>query len=254
MDGVWPLRGASVQGVLQAAGFLFFAFAGYARIATLGEEVKDPARVIPRAIPIALWITFGVYALVAVSALAGAGAEALGRSSMPLATAVEAGGLAWLSPLVRVGAAVASLGVLLSLIAGVSRTLFAMSNNGDLPSFLSSVHARYRVPHRAELLVGLVVSVIVAVGDVRTAIGFSSFAVLGYYAIANASAWTLAPSERRWPRYLSALGLVGCVVLAFSLPLVAVLGGAALFVTGALAYFSASRWRQTRSDSFRPRS
>src|SRR3978361_2176541 len=59
--------GAGVRGVLQAAGLLFFAFAGYARIATLGEEVRDPKRTIPLAIPIALSITLAVYAIVAVA-------------------------------------------------------------------------------------------------------------------------------------------------------------------------------------------
>lgn len=111
---LWPLEGASAYGVLQSAGFLFFAFAGYARLATLGEEVLDPQRTTPRAIPIALGLTLFVYAVVAVSALAGAGASAIAASPAPLATAVEGGRLAWLSPAVRVGAAVASLGVLLS--------------------------------------------------------------------------------------------------------------------------------------------
>ena len=109
-DRLWPLRDASPYGVLQAAGFLFFAFAGYARIATLGEEVVDPQRVIPRAIPLALAITLVVYATVAVSALAGAESSAIATSAAPLATAVEQGRLAWLSPAVRIGATVASLG------------------------------------------------------------------------------------------------------------------------------------------------
>jgi APA family basic amino acid/polyamine antiporter len=233
---LWPLDDLTPYGVLQSAGFLFFAFAGYARIATLGEEVIDPKRVIPRAIPIALAITLVVYTIIAVSVLAGAGADAVAASTAPLATAVERGTLAFLSPAVRVGASVASLGVLLSLIVGVSRTLFAMSQNRDMPAPLSSVHPRYRVPHRAELLVGGVVAVIAAIADVRTAIGFSSFAVLVYYSIANASAWTLGSEERRWPRPIAALGLAGCLALAFALPKPSVIGGAALVVSGAIVY------------------
>ena len=194
---LWPLSGATPHGVLQAGGFLFFAFAGYARVATLGEEVVDPARTIPRAIPLALALTLVVYAAVAVSALAGAGADQLAASAAPLASAVEAGRLAGLSWAVRVGAAIASLGVLLSLIAGVSRTTFAMAAKGDLPRFLDAVHPRRRVPHRAELAVGGLVAIAAAAADLRSAIGFSSFTVLGYYAIANASAWTLAPDQRR---------------------------------------------------------
>jgi APA family basic amino acid/polyamine antiporter len=233
---LWSLTDASAYGVLQSAGFLFFAFAGYARIATLGEEVVDPARTIPRAIPVALGITLVVYALVAVSAIAGAGAPALATSPAPLATAIQGGRLAALSPVVRVGATIASLGVLLSLIVGVSRTLFAMSANHDLPSLFAEVHPRYRVPHRAELVVGAAVATIAALADVRGAIGFSSFAVLVYYAIANASAWTLEPERRRWPRALAAAGFVGCLILAFTLPVASVIGGAVVLGTGAVVY------------------
>jgi len=243
---LWPLWGASAYGILQAAGFLFFAFAGYARLATLGEEVMDPARTIPRAIPIALGIALGVYASVAVSALAGAGAAALATSAAPLATAVEAGRLAWLAPVVRVGATLASLGVLLSLIAGVSRTAFAMASNHDLPAFLAAVHPRHRVPHRATLAVGGVVAIVAALADVRAAIGFSSFAVLAYYAIANAAAWTLEPERRRWPRALAGLGLVGCLALAFALPVASVAAGAGALGLGALAY--AVRHRRQRTS------
>ncbi len=236
LERLWPLEGATAHGVLQSAGFLFFAFAGYARLATLGEEVKDPARTIPRAIPIALGITLLVYAAVAVSVLAGAGAGAVATSAAPLASAIAAGRLAWLSVAARIGATVASLGVLLSLIVGVSRTVFAMAAQRDLPHFFSAVHPRYRVPHRAELAVGAVVATVAALADIRSAIGFSSFAVLLYYAIANAAAWTLEPAQRRWPRVLALMGLLGCLALALSLPAASVIGGAAVLASGVVIH------------------
>jgi basic amino acid/polyamine antiporter, APA family len=242
---LWPMAGASTYGVLQAAGFLFFAFAGYARLATLGEEVKDPRRTIPRAIPLALAITLVIYAVVAVSALAGAGAPTLASAAAPLATAVEAGRFAWLAPVVRAGAAVASLGVLLSLIVGISRTMFAMASNHDLPGYLAAVHPRYRVPHRAELVVGAIVAAVAASADVRSAIGFSSFAVLIYYAIANASAWTLAPEQRRWPRALAGLGVLGCLALALTLPLRSIVPDAGLLALGSLVFALRRRGRST---------
>ncbi len=241
---LWPLIGASPRGILQSAGFLFFAFAGYARLATLGEEVKEPERTIPRAIPIALGITLLVYAAVAVSVLAGAGAPAIATSAAPLATAVEGGRLAWLSVAARIGATVASLGVLLSLIVGVSRTLFAMAANRDLPLFFSAVHPRYRIPHRAELAVGVVVAAITLVGDIRSAIGFSSFAILLYYAIANAAAWTLERHQRRWPRAWAVAGFLGCLVLAVSLPAASVIGGAVVLSCGALIHALQRRGRR----------
>ncbi len=221
---------ATVRGVLQAAGLLFFAFAGYARIATLGEEVRDPARTIPRAIPIALGITLAVYAVVAIAVLSELGSAALASASAPLADAVRAAGLPAMEPVVRVGAAVAALGSLLALILGVSRTTLAMARDRYLPHALAAVHPRFNSPHRAEVVVGVVVAVVAAVVDVRGAIGFSSFAVLLYYAIANASAFTLGR------RVIPAVGLIGCLVLAVLLPLSSVLVGAGVVAVGAVAY------------------
>lgn len=226
---------AGPAGILQAAGLLFFAFAGYARIATLGEEVRDPARTIPRAIPIALGLTLVVYATVAVSALLAVGPQALAAADAPLHTAVVAGALAAVAPVARVGAAIASAGVLLSLIAGVSRTAFAMAGDGELPRWLAAVSPRTKVPHRAELTVGAIVAATVALVDLRGAIAWSSFGVLTYYAVANASAWTLEAAQRRWPRWLAGLGVAGCGLLAFTLPRGAVLGGIAVLAVGALA-------------------
>jgi len=219
-------------GVLQSAGLLFFAFAGYARIATLGEEVKNPQVTIPRAVPIALGIALVLYFAVGVAALAGAGPEALARSARPLATAVDAAGAAWALPVVRIGAAVASLGALLALIAGVGRTTLAMARNNDLPAWLSSVHPRHRVPDHAELLIGAAVVALVLTTDLRNAIGFSSFGVLIYYAIANASAYTQPHGWRRWPRGLNVVGLVACLVLVVTLPWSAIAVGVGVIAVG----------------------
>ncbi|GLV75673.1 APC family permease [Streptomyces hygroscopicus] len=226
----------TLGGVLRAGGLLFFAFAGYARIATLGEEVRDPARTIPRAIPLALGITLAVYAAVAVAALAVLGGGGLGAAGAPLADAVRAAGLPGLAPVVRAGAAVAALGSLLALILGVSRTTLAMARDRHLPHGLAVVHPRFGVPHRAEAAVGAVVAVLAATADLRGAIGFSSFGVLVYYAIANASAWTLTRAEGRPPRIVPVFGLAGCLLLAFALPPSSVLSGAAVLALGAAAY------------------
>ncbi|MDT9681677.1 amino acid permease [Streptomyces sp. TRM76323] len=237
--------GASPGGVLQAAGLLFFAFAGYARIATLGEEVRDPERTIPRAIPLALGIALVVYACVALSVLSVLGADRLGGSTAPVADAVRAAGVDWMVPVVRVGAAVAALGSLLALILGVSRTTLAMARDGHLPRTLAAVHPRFGVPHHAEPVVGLVVAVVAATADLRGAIGFSSFGVLVYYAVANASAWTLG--TRLSPvRLLAGCGLAGCLVLAFSLPPSSVLAGAGVLAAGAALYAVRARSGQGR--------
>jgi basic amino acid/polyamine antiporter, APA family len=230
---VFSTDGVTALGVLQAAGLLFFAFAGYARIATLGEEVRDPQRTIPRAIPIALGIALVVYAVVAVALLAGLGANGLAAATAPLADAVRAAGVPGFEPVVRAGAALAALGSLLSLVLGVSRTTLAMARDHHLPPALSAVHERFGSPYRAELLVGAVVAVVAAVADVRAAIGFSSFAVLLYYAIANASAFTLRREEGA---VVPVVGLAGCLVLAALLPLGSVLAGLAVVAVGMVVY------------------
>ncbi|MFD5176016.1 APC family permease [Nocardia sp. NPDC058379] len=223
-------------GVLQAAGLLFFAFAGYARIATLGEEVRDPARTIPRAIMLALAGALVVYALVAVAALLTLGSGGLAAAGDPLARVVEAAGAGWLVPVVRAGAVLAAAGSLMALILGVSRTTLAMARDGHLPRPLAAVHPRYAVPHRAELAVGAVVAVLAATVDLRAAIGFSSFAVLTYYLIANLSAATLTTAEGRPPRWVPVLGALGCVVVGFALPIGSVLAGLGVLAVGATIY------------------
>ena len=222
--------GGSPYGVLQGAGLLFFAFAGYARIATLGEEVRDPARTSPRAISLALAIALTVYAVVAVAALAVLGSQRLAHSAAPLADVVRVAGSAGFEPVVRIVAVMAALGSLLSLILGVSRTTFAMARDHYLPPQLSAVHPRFKTPHRAEVAVGVVVAVLAGTTEVHSAIGFSSFAVLVYYAIAKASAWTLGG------RVVPTAGFIGCLVFAFALPLNSVLLGTAGLLVGAAAY------------------
>lgn len=228
------LGGDAPAGVLQAAGLLFFAFAGYARIATLAEEVRDPARTIPRAVIAALGITLAVYAAVAVAVLAALGPQQLAASAAPLAAALQACGATGFEPVLRAGAALAALGSLLALILGVSRTVLAMARDGYLPRALAAVHPSFGVPHRAEVAVGVVVAALAGLADVRAAIGFSSFAVLVYYAVANAAAWTLSPG--RGGRVVPTAGLTGCLVLAVFLPTASVLAGAAVLVLGAAGY------------------
>jgi APA family basic amino acid/polyamine antiporter len=231
-----PASDLSATGLLEAAGLWFFAFAGYARIATLGEEVRDPVRTISRAITIALATVVVIYAVVAVAALAVMGAGPLSNSSAPLVDVVRAAGVPGLVPVVTVGATVAALGALLTLILGVSRTTLAMARDGHLPRALAAVHPRYQVPHRAEVVVGVIVAVAAATFDVRDAIGFSAFAVLVYYAVANVSALTLPLPAAWWRRPVPVVGLLGCLLLAFSLPASSVIAGLGVFAAGLAAY------------------
>jgi APA family basic amino acid/polyamine antiporter len=220
-------------GVTQGAALLFFAFAGYARIATMGEEVVRPRRTIPRAIIIAFAVVVPLYAATGWVLVRQLGVGRLAGSEAPLRDAAQSSPYAaGLAPAVVVAAAVAALGALLSLIAGVGRTSLAMAREGDLPRPLARVHERYAVPHVAELTLAVVVCALVAVADLRGVIGFSSFGVLVYYAIANAAALTQDRGHRLYPRALALLGLAGCLLLALTVPVESLVPGVGVLVAG----------------------
>ncbi|MDR7086643.1 APA family basic amino acid/polyamine antiporter [Aeromicrobium panaciterrae] len=225
---------ASAGGVLQAAALLFFAFAGYARLATLGEEVRNPTRTIPRAIATSLALVVALYAVVALSLNHALGAKELADSTRPFVDALDAAGRSGFVPVIQVVAAVAAGGALLSLALGVSRTMFAMARDGHLPRAITLLSGTSRVPRAAELTAGALIIALVLLGDLGTSIAFSSFCVLLYYAIANVAAWTL-PSA--WThRAIAAIGFVGCVVLAFNLTMPTIGAGCTVVGIGAVIY------------------
>lgn len=220
-------------GVLQSGGMLFFAFAGYARIATMGEEVKEPERTIPRAIVSALLVTLAVYAVVAITLLAVLGPDQLAASEAPVAELVAGNTVA--SVVLRVGAVAAAGGALLGLMTGIGRTSLAMARHSDLPGWFQVTHPRYKVPHRVELVLAVLLTVVLVLVDLRGAIGFSSFGVLLYYFIANISAWTQDAQHRRYPKFLQILGAIVCLVLVITLPWPSIIGGLVVVVIGIAA-------------------
>jgi basic amino acid/polyamine antiporter, APA family len=244
-DGLEPVLAfseASPLGVLTGAAVLFYAFAGYARITVLGEEVRDPRHTIPRAVAVALGITFVLYAVVGAAVLATLGMSGAADASLPVREMAAGTGVPGLVTAVGIGAALAALGALLSLLAGIGRTAFAMADDGVLPRYLAAVHPRSRVPHRAELAAALVAIAAVLTGDLVTTLSVSAFTVLVYYGIAHLAATRLTPDERRHGPWLPWLGIVACLALAFSLPWRSVvIGAAALVVTTGVWWFTARR-------------
>jgi APA family basic amino acid/polyamine antiporter len=238
--------GGGLGGVLQGAALLFFAFAGYARVATLGEEVVDPSRTIPRAIALSFAVVLPLYAATGALLLHVLGPDATASTLAPVHRLAEVaqGPAGWLSWFAVAAAAVATLGALLALVAGVGRTALAMAREGDLPRALAAVHPRFAVPHVAELTLGVVVVALVLLTDLRGVIGFSSFGVLTYYAVANASALTQAPQDRRYPRATAVAGLVGCLALAWAVPLASLVAGAAVLAVGLLGRLLVTRARR----------
>lgn len=229
--------GSSALGVLRAAGFLFFAFAGYARVATLGEEVREPHRLIPRAVALSLAIVLAAYLAVALALRHSLSLAVVGTSAAPvreLAHAVAPG----LETPVVLAAAAATLGSLLALLLGISRTTLAMARDAHLPSRLAQVSPRTGSPAAASITVGAVVVVVVLLTGVSGAIGFSSFGVLTYYGIANASAFTLPGALGRG---IAVVGAAGCVAVALSLPVGSVVSGLVVLGLGVVAYAVRSR-------------
>ncbi|HTM19316.1 MAG TPA: APC family permease [Kofleriaceae bacterium] len=215
LDPLW--RGQDPGGLLRAAALLFVAFTGYGRIATLGEEVREPARSIPRAIVIALVLTTIIYAAVAVVALCAAGprtlAAATASTAAPLEDVASRFDAAWVGRVVAGGAITAMLGVLLNLLLGLSRVVLAMARRGDLPRGLAAVDARRSSPVRAVLVVGAVIATLVVIRDVKLTWTVSAFTVLVYYAITNLAALRLPAEQRRYPRAIAVVGLLGCLAL-----------------------------------------
>lgn len=224
-----PLAPAGWRGTLEAAALLFFAYTGYARVATLGEEVREPRTTIPRAILITVSGVSVLYLLVVVAAVGAVGAEVLARGAAPLADAAGAMGAPWLETIVSAGAVCAMLGVLLSQLLGLSRMVFAMARRGDLPSPLAKVDGRSGAPVRAVVLVGAAAAVAAAFGTLRGIAAAASFAILLYYAVANLAALRMPREAKLYPDFVPVVGLAACALLAASLsPRTAIVGFAVL--------------------------
>lgn len=239
-----PLPGSGgVRGVLEATGFLFFAFMGFARLAPFGDLVEDAPRTIPRALTISLVLVTGLYLLVALALPRSLGPGWVAARQSPLAEAAEISGWPWLGPALRIGAVLVVGGALLSLMSGVARIVLAMARDHHLPAALGTVEGRHRVPRRAVGVVAVGVVVLIMLVDVRGAMGYSAFLGLSYYGITHASAWTLDRSVLS--RLVPTLGLLACTVVALLLPWQSVAAG---IVTLALGAFTGwVRWT-TRED------
>ena len=227
-----PFAPQGWRGAAESAALLFFAYTGYARLATLGEEVSDPKNTIPKAIMLALGIAILLYMLVALVAVGGAGAEAMAATASPLERAAQAFPLPGVALAVAIGATTAMLGVLLSQILGISRMLFAMARRHDLPGFLAHVHPRFEVPDRGILLTGLAAIVVALFGTLEFIVAAASFSILIYYMLANLSALRMRPEDKLFPNWIPVLGAISCAALALTLRLPVILSGLGLLAAG----------------------
>ena len=229
-----PFSPAGWRGTLEAAAILFFAYTGYARIATLAEEVRDPARTIPRAIMITLGGAIILYAAVALIAVGAVGAAQMAASAAPLQVAAQAFPVSGIATVVSIGGVTAMLGVILSQLLGLSRMGFAMARRGDLPRMVGAIHPVTGVPGRAVLLVGGIAAVVAATGSLRGVAAAASFAILIYYGIANAAALRMPSEAKLVHDGVPLLGLVACITLALALPGPVILTGLTVLSVGVL--------------------
>ena len=209
-------RGA-LQSLLEATALVFVAYTGYGRIATLGEEVREPARTIPRAILTAVGLSMFLYLVIATIGLGMVSetAPASGSAAAPLSQLANQLNKPVLTPVVAAGALAAMLGVLLNLLLGLSRVYLAMARRRDIPGRFAQLNPDGTTPRSAVVLSGIVVAALISIGDVRIAWSFSAFTVLIYYGITNYTALLLPDEARRYPRFLAICGLAGCLGLSF---------------------------------------
>jgi basic amino acid/polyamine antiporter, APA family len=236
---VFPGSGDGWVGLLHGAALMFVAYTGYGRIATLGEEVTDPERTIPRAIITTMLVVAALYMAVAFAGIGTLGADGFGRAAEETAAPLEAVAhttpVPLLAQLVAIAAVAAMIGVLLNLLLGLSRVLLAMARRGDAPAAFERVAAQRSSPVAAVWACGLIILALTLVGDVRLTWSFSAFTVLIYYALTNAAALRLPPEHRFYPRWIAAAGLAGCLALAFFVDPSVWLTGLALLAAGLIA-------------------
>lgn len=229
-----PFAPAGWSGVLTSAALLFFAFTGYARIATLAEEVRDPKRTIPRAVIITIAVAVVLYALVATVAVGTIGAPAMAATDAPLQAAAAAMDLPAIGLLILLAAATAMLGVLLSQVLGISRMLLAMGRRHDLPPALAHIHECRQIPLLAIMLTGAIILAMVIFGTLGFILRMATFTILLYYTITDLAALKQPREEQQYGRWVPVLGLIGCLVMAGSLSWQTILSGLGVLIAGVL--------------------
>lgn len=239
------VSGDPLAGFFEASALMFVAYTGYGRIATLGEEIRDPRQNIPKAIVLTLLFSMLLYISVSFVAVGTTGAPAMAEATAgqaaPLEAAAREFGLPGVGAIVAVGAITAMLGVLLNLVLGLSRVVLAMARRGDLPRFLAGLGKSGTTPVPAVLLVGAIIAAMAAVGSVRATWSFSALTVLIYYAITNLAALRMTAAERLYPPLVAGFGLISCLFLTYWIEPVVWAAGLLLLATGVVVRYLVRR-------------
>ncbi|WP_223883433.1 APC family permease [Arenibacter lacus] len=233
-----PFAPFGVAGIAESAAILFFAFTGYARIATLAEEVGQPKKTIPKAIIITIVTAICLYIVISLVAIGVIGTEQMASSTSPLQLVANSLSTPAISLVVTLGAATAMLGVLLSQILGISRMLLAMGRRADIPPVFQSIHTRYQVPHFGVLVTGLIILLFTLFGSFPFIVRAATFSILLYYSITNIAALKQPKKDKLYGTFIPIGGLIGCLLMAVSLPLNVLISGIGLLIVGfAMRYF-----------------
>lgn len=231
-DNFKPFAPFGISGIAEAAALLFFAFTGYARIATLAEEVAEPKKTIPKALIITIITSILLYAAVSVVAIGVIGAENMANSKYPLQMVAKSLTTPAINTVITIGASTAMLGVLLSQILGISRMMLAMGRRHDMPPVFQTIHNRYRVPHFGIVITGIIILLLTIFGTFEFIVRAATFTILLYYSITNIAALKQPRKEQIYGRIIPIFGLIGCLTMSVSLPFNVIISGIGLLIIG----------------------
>jgi len=239
-----------IFGILEGAGFIFFAYLGFGRIAALGEEVKNPQRTLPLSILLALTISIVIYILTGFTTTGLQDYRVLAQSGSPLADAAKATGNYVLVAAVSLGALIATVSVLLTNLIGLSRVSFAMARDGQLPKTAAKISSRFGTPYISILVMGAITVFLPLILDLKQTVAMTSFGILSTHVVVNLSAIRLRKkmphsTTFRAPFYplIPLLGILSCIILMFSLPEESWIVAAVIVTASASFYFLKSKWR-----------
>ncbi|MDH5482152.1 MAG: amino acid permease [Candidatus Bathyarchaeota archaeon] len=251
--GVWHINTANFAsfapfetGVFYGAFYIFFAYGGFARVAVIAEEIKDPKHNVPRAIILSLAISTIVYILVGIVAVGLVGAQQLAQSNSPLKDAISQTGTGAAVYIVSLGGLLATASVLLTSILGVSRMAYAMARRKDLPQALGALHKKYYTPYNSLWIIGVLMTLLVLFIDLTRVVAISTFALLFYYTLANVSALRMKTENRKYPRVVPAIGAATCLALlifALFASLQSWIIGVASLLIGAVYYLGKQKFK-----------
>ena len=210
-------QGFSIESFLLSSAIWFFSFTGYSRLATFGEEIKEPEKIIPKAIGVGLGITIFIYIVINWLTLSILDPEILSNVNTPLSLAMDVSNFSAFSYLIIIGSSVAMFSVFLALMPAISRILVAMARDGILPVSFSKIHRKNNSAYVSEIVVLFFVIIGIYNLDVVPAIKLSSFFILIYYSLTNLSVLKLSINKRIYPKQIAQYGFIVCVLLSLIL-------------------------------------